>query len=94
VRAGSNISAVALQVVGGDCKHILSSERMLQRTIAASVQLKRNIGRESQGGRSQWPRGLRYDPSSLTRTLGSWDACVRLFCVCVVLCVGSGHSMG
>jgi hypothetical protein len=40
--------------------------------------------------------------SSLVRTLGSWvriplkvmDVCVRLFCVCVVLCVGSGLATG
>jgi hypothetical protein len=51
--------------------------------------------------RSQWPRGLRHEPSSPTRTLGSWvpipieslmSACV--FSVCVVLCVGSGLSSG
>jgi hypothetical protein len=46
--------------------------------------------------RSQWPRGLRHDTSSLTRTLGSW---VRIYvCVyfvsCIVLCVGSGLTMG
>jgi hypothetical protein len=52
--------------------------------------------------RSQWLRGLRHEPSSLTGTLGSWVriplkawmCCVRLFCVCVVLCVGSGLVMG
>jgi hypothetical protein len=45
------------------------------------------------------PRGLRHEPSSLARTLGSWvriplkamDVCyVRLCCVCVVLCLGRG----
>jgi hypothetical protein len=42
-----------------------------------------------------WPHGLRHEPSSLVRTLGSWVRNllkawmhVRLFCVCV-LCVGS-----
>jgi hypothetical protein len=50
--------------------------------------------------RSQWPRGLRHELRSLER----WDRefeshsrygclCVRLFCVCVVLCVGSGLAM-
>jgi hypothetical protein len=51
---------------------------------------------------SQWPRGLRHKPSSLivhsntgivrsnpTRGL---DVCVRLFCACVVMCVGSGPA--
>jgi hypothetical protein len=48
--------------------------------------------------RSQWPRGLRHELSSLEH----WDrrfeshsghgslVCMRLVCVCVVLCVGSG----
>jgi hypothetical protein len=42
-------------------------------------------------------RGLRHEPSSLARTLGLWVRIpleawvyVGLFCVCVVLCVGSG----
>jgi hypothetical protein len=48
--------------------------------------------------RSQWPRGLRYELSSLARTLGSWfriplkawmSVC-GFFFVYVVLCVGSG----
>jgi hypothetical protein len=43
----------------------------------------------------QCPRILRHVPSSLARKLGSWvDVCVRLFCVCVVLCVGSGLATG
>jgi hypothetical protein len=53
--------------------------------------------------RSQWPRGLRHEPSSRARRLRSWvriplktwmPVCVRLFCVCVVLCVGSGLATG
>jgi hypothetical protein len=51
--------------------------------------------------RSQWPRGQTHEPSSPAQTLGLWvrvqlDAwiCVRLFCVCVVLCVGMGLSTG
>jgi hypothetical protein len=51
--------------------------------------------------RSQWPRGLRHEPSSPARRLGimcsnptrQMDVFVRLFCVCVVLCVGSGLAM-
>jgi hypothetical protein len=45
------------------------------------------------------PRGLRHELSSLARTLGSWvriplkawmfGVCMRLFCVCVALCLGS-----
>jgi hypothetical protein len=51
--------------------------------------------------RSQWPRGLRNEPSSPSRTLGSWfripheawmSVCV--YSVCVVLCVGSGLATG
>jgi hypothetical protein len=50
----------------------------------------------------QWPRGLRHELSSLARKLGSWvripshdmDVCVRLFCVYVVLCAGSGLATG
>jgi hypothetical protein len=48
-----------------------------------------------------WPSGLRHEPSSAARTLvvGSnfaqgMDVHVRLFCVCVVLCVGSGLATG
>jgi hypothetical protein len=53
--------------------------------------------------RSQWPRGLRHELSSLARTLRSW---VRIplkawmyvlcafICVCVVLCVGRGLATG
>jgi hypothetical protein len=53
--------------------------------------------------RSRWPRGLRHELSSLTRKLGSWvrvqlkawmSVCMRLFCVCVVLCVVSGLETG
>jgi hypothetical protein len=50
--------------------------------------------------RSQWPRSLWHEPPSPARTLGvvgsnptrCIDVCVRLFCVCVVLCVGSGPA--
>jgi hypothetical protein len=51
--------------------------------------------------RSQEPRGLRREPSSPDRTLGSWvrtplqvRMSVCVFCVCVVLCVGSGLAKG
>jgi hypothetical protein len=50
--------------------------------------------------RSQWPCDLRHELSSAARTLGSWvwiplrawmfGVCMCLFCVCGVLCVGSG----
>jgi hypothetical protein len=45
--------------------------------------------------RSQGPCGLRHELSSLARTLGSWvriplKAWMRLFYVCVVICVGRG----
>jgi hypothetical protein len=52
--------------------------------------------------RSQ-PRGLRQELSSLAKTLGSWvripfkawmsGVYMRLFCVCVVLCLGRGFAM-
>jgi hypothetical protein len=54
-------------------------------------------------GRSQWPRGLSHELSSLARTLESWvriplearkSVLLRLFCVCVVLCVGRGLATG
>jgi hypothetical protein len=52
-------------------------------------------------GRSQWPRGLRHELSSLARTLGSWvqiplEAWMSIcaFILCVVLCVGSGLANG
>jgi hypothetical protein len=44
-----------------------------------------------------------HEPSSPAQTLGSWDripleawisVCVRLFCVCVVLCIGSCFATG
>jgi hypothetical protein len=47
--------------------------------------------------RSEWTRGLRYEPPTLPRTLWSWFEshsrhgclyCVRLSCFCVVLFVG------
>jgi hypothetical protein len=47
---------------------------------------------------------LRRELSSLARTLGLWvriplkawmfGVCMRLFCVCVVLCLGSGLATG
>jgi hypothetical protein len=48
--------------------------------------------------RSQRPRGLKHELSSPDQTLGSWvriplksmDVCVCLFCVCAVVCAGSG----
>jgi uncharacterized membrane protein YjgN (DUF898 family) len=55
-------------------------------------------------GRSQWPCSLRHELFSLALTLGSWvrfplrkwmfGVCMRLFCVCVVLYVGSGLATG
>jgi hypothetical protein len=54
--------------------------------------------------RPQWSRCLRHELSSFARKLGSWvriplkawmfGVCMRLFCVCVVLCLGSGLAMG
>jgi hypothetical protein len=48
----------------------------------------------SDASRSQWPRGLRHELSSLARTLGSWvgipfRACmsVRVYSVIVLFCV-------
>jgi hypothetical protein len=50
---------------------------------------------------SQWPRRLRHDIHSFAQMLGSWvriplnaRMSVRLFCVYVVLCVGSGLATG
>jgi hypothetical protein len=53
-------------------------------------------------GRSQWPQGLRHEPSSPTQTLGSWvriplGAWMYIYafiCVYVVLCVGSDLATG
>jgi hypothetical protein len=44
--------------------------------------------------RSQWPRGLSHEQSSPAWIVGSnptqeKDVCVHLFCVCVILRVGS-----
>jgi hypothetical protein len=54
--------------------------------------------------RSQWPHDLRHELSSLAPTLGSWvrnplrawmfDVLMRLFCVCVFLCLGRGPAKG
>jgi hypothetical protein len=54
--------------------------------------------------RSQYPRCLRNELSSLAQTLGSWvriplrawifGVCVLLFFVCVVLYLGSGLATG
>jgi hypothetical protein len=49
-------------------------------------------------GRSQWSRGLRHELSSLALWNSGFEfhsghrclCCVRLFCVCVVLCIGRG----
>jgi hypothetical protein len=52
-------------------------------------------------GRPQWPRGLRHEPSSPARILGSWvrtpfkewmSVCV--YSVFVLSCVGSGLAIG
>jgi hypothetical protein len=50
---------------------------------------------------SQWPRGLRHELPSPAQTLGSWvrillkaRMSVRLFSVCVILCVGSDLATG
>jgi hypothetical protein len=47
-------------------------------------------------GRSQWQRGLRHELSSSvgSNPTRSMDVCVRLFCVCVLLCVRSGLATG
>jgi hypothetical protein len=47
---------------------------------------------------AEWPRDLKHEPVFCRSEAGiagsdptqSIDVCVRLFCVCVVLCVGSG----
>jgi hypothetical protein len=52
--------------------------------------------------RSQWPRDIRHEMFSSARTLGTWvriplkgmGICLLLFCVCVVLCVGSSLALG
>jgi hypothetical protein len=61
------------------------------------------ISRKLQG-RSQWSLGLRHELFSLVRTLDAgivdsyptqgMDVCVPLFCVCVLLCLGSGLATG
>jgi hypothetical protein len=49
---------------------------------------------------SQWPRSLRHELFSLSQKLGSYVRiplkawCLHLFCVCVVLCVGSALATG
>jgi hypothetical protein len=55
-----------------------------------------NVG----AGRSRWPRGLRHEPSSPAQTLVRWvrtplEAWIymRLFCICAVLCAGSGRGL-
>jgi hypothetical protein len=53
-------------------------------------------------GRSQRPRGLKHEPSSPRsntwivgpKSTRGMDVCVRLFYICVVLCVGSGLATG
>jgi hypothetical protein len=52
----------------------------------------------------KWPRSLRHELCSLARTLGSWvriplrawmfGVCMRLFYVCVILCLGRGLATG
>jgi hypothetical protein len=64
--------------------------------------LKTEPSNSTMADRSGRPRGLRHELSSLARTLGSWvriplkgmQVCVRLFCVCVVLRLGSGIVTG
>jgi hypothetical protein len=50
---------------------------------------------EWRNGRSQLPRSVRHELASPARkpTRGM-DVCMRLFLICVVLCVGSGREMG
>jgi hypothetical protein len=59
------------------------------KTISKSVKI---ISHRFLLRRSQWPRGLRHELSSLARTLWSWVRIplevwmsLRLFCVCVVI---------
>jgi hypothetical protein len=61
--------------------------------IAAALKYGKNFWRLIRFNcRTQWPRGLRHELSSLSRTLGSWvwiplKACmsVSVHCACVVL---------
>jgi hypothetical protein len=53
------------------------------------------------GGRSQWSHGIRHEPSSpaqhwiaCSNPIRGMDACFNLFCICVVLCVGSDLVTG
>jgi hypothetical protein len=64
----------------------------------SAVQTHREYGGYS---RSQWPRGLRNELFSPTRTLRSWvriplEACmpVCVYSVCAVLCAGNGLATG
>jgi hypothetical protein len=53
-------------------------------------------------GQSQWPRGLSHELSNAPSNTGivpsnptrSMDVYARLFCVCIVLCVGCGLATG
>jgi hypothetical protein len=83
-----------------------SSNRTVYITVQNNLRVFRSsiLSREHNWSvRSQWSRALRHEPSSIARTLGSWAqiplkawmcVCVRLFCVCVVLCVGSVLATG
>jgi hypothetical protein len=45
--------------------------------------------------RTQWPRGLKHEPSSPAWTLGSWVGIPLEACLCAfILCVGRGLATG
>jgi hypothetical protein len=81
--------------------HVVKEGRFFMCSLIPKVNLQSLVSL----GRWQWPRDLRHELSSLDRTLGSWlriplnhskhgCVCMRLFCVCVVLCIGSGLATG
>jgi hypothetical protein len=79
-----------------------TSVSLASNLFSSVIKINLNMA-DLQSSRSQWPRGLRHDPSSPPRKLGSWVrisleawmfVCVRLFCVRVFLCLGSGLATG
>jgi hypothetical protein len=73
-----------------------------QKTSSASFEFLNVDASGCITGRSQWPPVLRHATvfaHSNSGIMGSnptqaMNVCVRLFCVCVVLCVGSGLATG
>jgi hypothetical protein len=64
------------------------------RSVSWPSHSKKQAASRTVSCRSQWRRGLSNTGNMGSNPTQGMDVCLRLFCVCIVLCVGSGFATG